>query len=150
MKSEKKKPRCIWLVIAAVVVGLILLKAAFFFATWNEWGLRKALPRTAEDVHEWAWEDGFLPDYSYMLKARISEQEFKEYVEYFGLTPHSPDRQYSEDDHNLSWRPCGLFDEDWWDVSDTLDANTFVSEGQTTWTYAKYENGYIYVKSLDH
>jgi len=33
---------------------------------------RQDLPVTATDVHEWAWADGFLPDYSYLLKARVT------------------------------------------------------------------------------
>ncbi|MGC3956462.1 MAG: hypothetical protein QM813_00340 [Verrucomicrobiota bacterium] len=122
---------------------------ASLFAADSKPSWRQDLPATATDVHEWVWADGFLPDYSYLLKARISEDEFREFVTRLGLTAHTPTREYSEDSVWLSWGAAPGFDGSWWDVSDSLDS-TFVSEGHDTWSFAKYEKGYLYFQSLNH
>ncbi len=124
-----------------------LLQFAFSPTEKPSW--RRHLPATATDIHEWAWADGFLPDYSYFLKARIAEAEFQQFVARLGLTPHTSDRKYSEHSNWLSWSSAPGFDGDWWDASPSL-ASTFVSEGHDTWTFAKYENGFLYFVSLNH
>lgn len=53
-------------------------------------GFRRALPETATDVHEDAWEDGFLPDYHYCLKAKISAVELEAYARRLELAPPPP------------------------------------------------------------
>ena len=108
-----------------------------------------ALPSSATDVHEWAHDDGFLPDYTHLLKARITADEFRAYVEKAGMAPHTPTRKYEDDEHWLNWRFTGGCHEDWWDPSDSLEG-TFARNHGDEWGYAKYENGYIYVKSLEH
>ena len=139
------RKRFVALVITLVVVALV-------WAWWgrmNQWGFRRALPSNAEDVHEWFREDGFLPDYSYQLKAKISDEQFHRYIERFELTPHSPERQYSEGPEPwLSWQNNGPTIE-WWDPSESL-AETFVKQSGDNWTYAKRERGYLYLKSLEH
>jgi hypothetical protein len=111
--------------------------------------LRRALPTTATEVQEWQWtEEGLLAqDYAYQLKAKITEQEFLEYIHKLELTPHTPERKYGLG-FVLSW---GIFDSPqraWWDPSpDTT--NTYVYDGGSWWTYAKWENGYIYVVSYN-
>jgi hypothetical protein len=157
------KKRRTWIVVAfvtvATVAGFFAYRAyrihqaeqfiAALFAADSKPSWRQNLPATATDVHEWSWADGFLPDYSYLLKARVTETEFTQFVALLGLTPHTPARQYSEESHWLSWRAAPGFDGDWWDASDSLDS-TFVREGQDTWSFAKYENGYLYFQSLNH
>jgi hypothetical protein len=116
----------------------------------NEWGFRRALPPSAEDVHEWSREDGFLPDYSYKLKAKISEDQFHLYIDRFQLTPHAPDRQYSQDAKiYLQWRAETNPEIAWWNPTESL-AETFVRQVGDNWTFAKRERGYLYLKSLDH
>ena len=107
------------------------------------------LPETATEVNEWAWADGFLPDYSYILKAKVTQQEFNEFNLKLGLTPHTPTRIYTESDAMLSWNAPPGCDEAWWDPSPFLDA-TFVEEGSDTWSCAKYEDGFLYFQSLNH
>ena len=121
----------------------------FLFTPNEKPSWRRYLPATAAEVREWAWADGFLPDYGYLLKARITETEFKQFVSQLGLTPHTPDRKYSEESHWLSWSALPGFDGDWWDVSSSLDS-TYVSEGNDTWIFAKYESGCLYFQSLNH
>jgi hypothetical protein len=109
------------------------------------WPFRKALPWSAQDIHEWCVAETLLPDYSYQLKARISEQQFRDYIARFGLTPHTPSRAYS-DPISLTWDPAPELERDWWDPSESLDA-TFVRQGNRTWTLAKYEHGFLYLAS---
>jgi hypothetical protein len=134
---------------------LRVLVVLFFVGTiwfaWrrpDQWSFRHELPWGAQDVHEWHWSDGLLPDYAYHLKAKITEPEFKRYIAKFGLTPHTATRRYSED-ILLQWSAFGPFNGDWWDPSDSLDG-TYVWEHRGTWTFAKYERGRLYLSSIKH
>lgn len=131
------------LLLALYLVGLGLCHYLF------TWGFRQALPWSARDVHEAYWTDSLLPDYTYQLKARITEQQFREYISKFHLTPHTPTRTYSDDSPCLSWGNVQVSKADWWDPSKSLES-TFVWQGGHTWTFAKYERGYLYLGSLDH
>ncbi len=134
-----------------VAIGLAVVVASLTWILWaDQWKFRRELPRGAEDVHEWIREDGFLPDYSYMLKAKLTEKQFREYVERLELTPHSPMRHYTQDAQPwLRWDKGHDAETDWWDPSESLE-DTFVSQRGDIWTYAKYERGYLYLKSLNH
>lgn len=129
---------------------LILLTVGagwFFWTRPDQWSFRRELPWTAEDVHERYWSDGFLPDDSYRLKARITDEQFRRYIAKFELTPHAPTRAYSESpDLYLTWSPRT---DTWWDPTDSLES-TFVSQDRDTWTFAKHERGYLYLRSLNH
>ena len=134
--------------------ALLLLLAVgvgwFISARPDQWAFRRALPWSASDVHEWIWSETLLPDYSYHLKARVTEEEFGRYTARFGLTPHAETRQYSEAAPLwLSWRTPDNFKGDWWTPSETLNG-TFVANEGRTWTFAKYEHGYLYLASLAH
>jgi hypothetical protein len=125
------------------VLGIIW----FCWARPDEWGFRRELPWTAGDIHEDYETDALLPDYSYQLKARITEAEFQVYIAKFKLTPHTPTRHYAESfDALLGW---WQHTNDWWDPSTSL-SNTFVWQRGTEWTFAKYEHGYLYLKSMEH
>ena len=155
-----------------IIVGVTLLVLAAGGGGW--WGYRKyeerrvtamlmeflftpmppswrdSLPATATDVHEWAWAEPFLPDdYSYRLKARLTEPEFQQLMTKLNLTPHTPDRKYSEESNWLSYSRDPRCKEDWWDASSSIDGS-FVQQDRRTWTFAKYENGFLYFASLRH
>lgn len=113
--------------------------------------LRKALPSTAQDIHESAWEEGgdTGQDYCYLLRAKITPAEFQQYVNKLNLTLHTPTRQYSNG-FSPNWSiSCGIGKKpDWWTpLNDS--SGTYVREGNSAWTYAKYENGYIFVVSYN-
>lgn len=136
-------------IIRRTVIVLAILAVTSFGLAWvwhemNVWPQRRALPESASDVHEWFWDDGFLPDYSYYLKARIGPDEFRPYVGKLGLAPYRQPPKYEDGDFRINWRSRGSFHEDWWKPSDSLD-NTFVSVDGQYWAYAKYEDGYVYV-----
>jgi hypothetical protein len=122
-----KKPLKIALWIGGSVAGLIAI--GFFgliavgyimfgsFGPSNDDGSstiswRSSLPETAADVHEHAWADGFLPDYDYYLRARVTKPEFDKFVQDLGLTPHTTTRIYSESSC-LSWSGHLPADSEW-------------------------------------
>ena len=161
-----RKPLKVALLIIGSVVGVIAMACLgliavgyFLFGSFGSsddhsgsaisW--RSSLPVTAADVHEHAWADGFLPDYDYYLCARITEAEFEKFVQDLGLTPHTASRIYSDSEESswLSWSGHLLGDNTWWHPTDSLES-TFVKEGGTTWSFAKYEDGFLYFRSLDH
>jgi hypothetical protein len=161
-----RKPLKVALLIIGSVVGVIAMACLgliavgyFLFGSFGSsddhsgsaisW--RSSLPVTAADVHEHAWADGFLPDYDYYLCARITEGEFEKFVQDLGLTPHTASRIYSDSEESswLSWSGHLLGDNTWWHPTDSLES-TFVKEGGTTWSFAKYEDGFLYFRSLDH
>ena len=134
------------------IVAILLAVGAVYFL-WmrpDQWRFRRELPWSAQGIQEWHWSDGFLPDYSYHLKARITEEQFHTYIAKFGLALHTPTRQYSESpDPWLSWQSAPGFGGGWWDPSESLE-HTFVRQGHDTWTFAKYERGHLYLASLNH
>jgi hypothetical protein len=144
-RAESKR-FCILASAAVLVVYVVGLAISYQVFTWP---FRKALPWSAKDVHEWYMTDGLLPDYSYQLKARVTEEQFRRYIARFGLTPHTSTRNYSDLTPCLSWDSAPEFEDGWWDPSDSLDS-TYVRQVYHTWTFAKFERGYLYLGSLDH
>jgi hypothetical protein len=137
----------IWLAILCAVLTI----GAWGWREMNVRPMRRALPSTATDIHEFDRSDGFLPDYSYYLKARISSDEFQTYVERRHLKPFSEDGQYDESPHPwVNWRSQGQLGEgSWWNPSVSLDG-TYVANSGDEWILAKYEHGYIYVRAIEH
>jgi len=136
------------LLVLAIVSALAAV--GFLWFRPDQMPARRALPFGAEGIHEWYRSNGFLPDYSYQLKAKITEEQFRQYVSNLGLTPHTEARQYTQSPIPwLSWRPQPGFTGDWWDPSESL-SSTFVRQEGDCWTFAKYENGYLFLASLDH
>jgi hypothetical protein len=151
--------KSVWmlLVVAAVLVmGFVGMVAVMGYAWWAAGSadtslagspLRSAVPSDATEVADNYVDMG--PDYTYYLRARMSRGEFDGYCARVGLTRHTPERKYTDDAAVwLSWSadadaPKG------WAPSDSL-AETYVSQEGHSWTFAKYENGVLYVKSWSH
>ena len=92
----------------------------------------------ATDIHEYSAVSGFLPDFSYHLKARINERAVQRFLRRMNLdTIWSPGR----DAYKGRWQQEGH----WWQPSpdmtgtyiDYLPERSFVR-------MAKYEEGYLY------
>ena len=110
---------------------------------------RKALPATAEEIHEWSWhESGLLvQDHFYMLTAKISEQEFNEYVSSLDMVLYTAQNDvpipswYSFERHtNETYY--------WWKPTESI-VRTYVYISKGYWEYAKYENGCLYMYSFN-
>ena len=127
----------------------VALLSAIFSADSGARSWRGHLSTNATDVLEWSWSDGFLPDYSYVMRARVSRSDFESFCTALSLTLHTPDRSYTDDAHWLAWSAPPGFTNTWWDVSPSLEG-TYVSQGNDTWSFAKYENGFLYFQSLNH
>ena len=152
MMSDSTPKRRSWLgkLMLALATVCTVAVIGFFWLRPEQMPPRRALPFDAEDVHEWYMANGFLPDYSYQLKAKITHEQFLRYVSRLGLTPHSDTRRYTQSPIPwLSWRAQPSFKGDWWDPTASL-SSAFVSQDGDCWTFAKYENGYLYLSSLDH
>jgi hypothetical protein len=119
-------------------------------AHWNEWGFRRTLPAGASDVHEAAWEEGFLPDYQYCLKARMTAEEFAAYAKKHDLTPATPGRVY-EDAEDWSGLDCPseAGATSWWNPPKGRDGWLIAQAGHT-WTTAVFHDGYLYLSSVNH
>jgi hypothetical protein len=107
--------------------------------------LVRALPDTARDVKTWSWqEEGPLAqDFSLKLRAGITEEQFRSYVDEMGMTPHTPDREYQHG-FQPGWGPDPEIE--WWTPSTEI-GETYVREDGASWSYAKYEDGCIWVVS---
>jgi hypothetical protein len=144
-RSRRPGKRFIALAIGLVAVGVVWT----FWDELNQWGFRRALPSSAQEVQEWSYSDAFIGDYIYKLKAQISEDDFYRYIERLGLTAHTADRRYTQSTEPwLMWRDNRPATP-WWDPSESL-ATTFVKQSGDQWTFAKRERGYLYLKSLVH
>ncbi len=138
--------------ILAACAGAGLLVFGCWWAGWEMTTppARKALPWSAREVRDEGSED-FPSDYTYYLKARIAAEGFAPYCRKLGLSPHSQGRKYAADATWLSWMPLTLSGKDipWWDPSGSLEGTWVQQEGHS-WTLAKFERGFVYLKSLSH
>jgi hypothetical protein len=84
--------------------SLVVLYLAGILATYElfTWPYRKALPLSASEVNEYVWTDGFLPDFSYYLRARITEEQFLNYVARFKLAIDGK-RELFAGPHEVPW-----------------------------------------------
>ncbi|MFN8394970.1 MAG: hypothetical protein U0176_10010 [Bacteroidia bacterium] len=126
---------------------LIYMATAYFLLqmqTWN-WFVDpfvKALPKFTFDYQTWQWKDGFLPDERFLLKAKISEDEFLTYVKDLGLEPATPDLP------NLWNSPFGN-EAPFWDCDGKMEGSyvdvPYPEMPLESNTVAKYQNGYLYL-----
>jgi len=138
----------------------IILAAMPCTLSAQEW-----IPTGAKVCYKSQYEDGILPDAKFCLKLKISKVQFDAIVIKLGATLHTELRKYSDDKNWLDWRPdLGSDDpfanhikaskpppkgENLWDP-DTDLSSTFVRQHKDTWTFLKYERGYLYFSELSH
>ncbi len=152
MNKGKRFLSCILVGLAGLCIWGVVARMAVRWAVYELTAppIRKALPFTAQDVHDWSWEEGGETgqDYCYMVKAKITPEEFRQYINRFGLTLHTPTRRYSMD-YSPGWNGCTFIEKpDWWTPSDDM-SGTYVHDYGSAWVYAKYEGGYIFVVSYN-
>lgn len=117
----------------------------------NEWGYRKLLPKSASDIKEIYWRDGFLPDYEYYLRANISRQEFIKYCDTLCLNLHLDSSKYSDDISNLNTGGAAQNDKlkGWWDTKTNHDS-LYVWQKGDEWNIVRYFNGCVYLYAHEH
>lgn len=83
--------------LALYLVGIFMAYQMF------TWPYRRALPWSASEVKEYAWTDGFLPDFVYCLRARVTEEQFRDYVVHFELASAGSQEHFPVTDEEVSW-----------------------------------------------
>lgn len=129
---------------------IIIITFLFSCKNKKEWSYKTALPETAVEVKEWYWQEGFLPDYEYYLKAKMSKQDFLKYIDTLKLVPYSDTLKFEDD---ILWSGLsGLFRDnvkDWWLTDENKDSSYVWNKGQE-WNTAKYVNGCLYFYAYNH
>ena len=99
----------------------------------------KMLPSSAKNIHEYSWESSFPPDYCYLLKAEIPEDDFIKYKDKMGFVEYNGTRE-------VDW--SGFEDVgEWWNPSDSNEPVYYdPSMKGSGKAYMKYENGLLYYK----
>ncbi|MDF7809528.1 hypothetical protein P4E94_18975 [Pontiellaceae bacterium B12219] len=92
----------------------------------------ESLPETATDIKEATFDN--FPDYALILKAKITPEEFNEYVNKLELGTIT----------NSSWARQPV-DPDWWNPTTNSSHIGSQPSVRGDFVVAKYEDGYIYL-----
>lgn len=96
---------------------------------------RRNLPWSATEIHEYCWEDGFLPDYECYLKARVTREQFSDYIGSNNLDSGKNCR------FENTVRNAKI---DWWDPP--FESGTcFLKRETGTNVTATYHSGFLYL-----
>lgn len=99
LDKTRRKSRAMWTAGGVYLAGLWLC----YHATVTP--LRAALPWGAAKIREWTWNEGFLPDFTTFLSARVSQVQFEEYVKRLKLESAGvEDVSWWRDDRAMWWR----------------------------------------------
>lgn len=125
--------------------GGVSLAVVLILGTYSlfVWPFHRALPWGATQVREETWTEGFLPDYTYTLKARISEDEFRSYVEALELTPYVAEG-------GVEGGASDVGGPEWWDPPPCAEGTTYVYSRGTEQLVARYGDGWLYVSGSLH
>ena len=116
------------------------------------------LPKGSVVCFRSQFEDGFLGDGTYKLKAKITKAQFDSIVKALGATPHTKKRKYTDDIMWLSWgtKPIDPFSDNIqkkvtksWDPDDSTSSSYVIQRGNS-WTLLKLERGFLYFLSINH
>ncbi|MES2464200.1 MAG: hypothetical protein V4671_26860 [Armatimonadota bacterium] len=131
----------------SVLVGgpVILIAGAIFLDKVLPSNVRRALPTSATDIHEYDDTNYFLGEMSQCLKAKMPESEMPGFAARMGLTARYSTTTYGK----LRFHWHGAEGASWWDPPDTLDGGYLTYKGTSNYSIAKYENGYVYFTATD-
>jgi len=132
------------LVVGVLIFGFPFSRSGHFTPSW-----KSELPSTATEVYEEGSGEKIPGDYSYRMRAKVSEEEFADFCKRLEMTLHTEDREYDDLEYGFSWEgnPAGCGG--WWVPTDSTE-ETFVWQKGHTWSYAKYEDGHLYFGSFKH
>lgn len=129
---------------APLSTWLLLLLSTCLTGCWllPQSPYRQALPESAAEILE--HRSGTV-DFTYLLRARITEDEFRTYVDELGLAPVN----------NAAWKDDGVVkpsqphpdDPEWWSPIRPVDG-VFQLRQDSDIISAKYEDGFIYLSVI--
>ena len=122
----------------------VLIVARYQFCVWPP---HRALPWSATEVHELALTDGFLPDFSYQLKARIPPDALDASIQELGLTGHGVEVLPSPARPEAVWGPT-FASNPWWDPPEGLGQH-WRQESRDFRVEAWYHDGWLYVSASE-
>jgi len=141
--KKKRLALCCLLLAVLAVLGLVGLRWLCVHP------YRRELPRSATVTSEESWsEPGPLSqDFTYSLTAKISEEEFRAYVQRLGLKQYDPSKSakpaaLSPVYHLL---PCEEGDEDWWKEPGAYEHVYGQYHGKSGWSFVRYSKGTLWV-----
>lgn len=103
--------------------------------------VRRALPATATDVHEYYQDDYFQGDFVRCLQAKMPEAEMPQFAAKLGLTQRYNARQHSE--LPLTFSIPDMIP--WWHPPASLEgAYLKYQPGKESYSIARYQNGRVY------
>jgi hypothetical protein len=135
--------------------SILTILALMAFAMATQIKAQEWLPKGADVCYRSQYEDGFLPDATFRLKAKVTKEQFDTIVKKIGATPHTEARKYTDDKAWLSWSPERGGDlkprkgRKNWDPEDDL-SSTFVRQEKDYWQFVKFEGGFLYYVALNH
>ncbi len=122
--------------LAALAASLLALMGAAYYLMTKPMAVRIALPlRAVATMDEYYWDAGMLPDFVHCVRAKVSEEEFRRFVNSMKLAPYHGRGKFPECQYAA-----------WWDAS--ADAsNSFAPQptrGGGGAPMAKFEHGTLY------
>ena len=138
-----KRARNILFGIAAVIVAIAL-------GLWAADALipsvvRRALPATASEVHEYYNDSGFTGDFLRCLKAKMPQSEMPRFAAKLGLAQRYDPRKDAKSPVSFS-AADGI---SWWSQPKTLNGAYFkYTPGSESYSVATYQDGYVYFLAI--
>lgn len=132
--GKKPKLRLLWALVGVVVISLGV-------ALLIPHPARSALPSSATEVREYAWDDNFHGDFFRLLKAKMPESDVAAYAARLGLR-----ERYDTNTHGgLPLNFSGGEKLDWWNPPDSLAGAYFKHEpGKESFVMVGYRDGWVY------
>ena len=103
---------------------------------------RQALPQTASDIKE--YRSGVV-DFTYLLRAKVTGNEFSDYVKYFGLLPNKLNEISEKNRHLKRERQASDFFPSWWSTIRPGVDIVFGKRDKADIISAKYEEGFLFL-----
>ncbi len=103
---------------------------------------RRALPKTASDIKE---HRSGVVDFTYLLQARVTEDEFLDYVKFFGLLPDKLNEMSEKNRHLRMKRQKSDFFPSWWSTIRSGIDIVFEKRDKSDIISAKYEEGFLFL-----
>lgn len=103
---------------------------------------RQALPQTATDIKE---HKSGVVDFTYLLRAKVTENEFSDYVKLFGLLPDKLNEMAEKNRHLKNERQKSDFFPSWWSTIRPGIDTVFEKRDGPDIISAKYEEGFLFL-----